>query len=939
MKKPLLAAARAAALTGFVTLLGAGNAFAQPAATPGRPATGTSATTPGATAAQPTTLERFEVTGSRIRRLDIETPQPVLVLSAADLDTTGFSTVGDAMRSLPFNTGQSLTPVSSGTSFTPGIHTFNLRGLGSNNVLVLVNGRRTAPFGASGFNGFQTMFDLNSLPTSAIESIELLKDGGSAIYGSDAVSGVVNVKLRKDYSGGSLTLSVGNTVETDSFERSAYFLFGTSTPRTQILTTVDWYQREAIFARDLKFSRNTDLRDVGGINRSSSAGFPGMVSVPGVGNRTFLAPTTTPRVADAVPLGTANGDVGAGLYNFLLDSDMFPNQRQSGFYTRVSHDLTDRMRTYAELSFRRAETRSHAAATPMFGFNEQGYRYDLLTAEQLGGVTPDPRNRAHYGPGLIDMSNVGIMIPAYNPFNPWGVPLMTDNRVRFVPAGPRINDVQSDTPRYVLGLAGEWDVLTRQWTWDTAVNYTKSTFVNTNPGAHQDRKVQDAFHGVTFNRGTPEEATLFLNPFGPSDPLIYEYIGVRNPVTSSFQVRGFDINAAGELFDLPAGPLGLAVGGAFNDEKLNDVRTALNEQGQIVGGSEGSSIFGARNVYSAYAEVSVPVIPTVEMQLAARYEDYSDFGTTTKPKVSAKWRPHRSFIIRGSYGESFLAPNLPYLYASQSTSFTAAALIDPRRPNDQATQIKQLGGGNPNLDAEETKTYYFGAVFEPTFEALRGWTFAADYFIFDSENLITRFDAQDILAGENRGDPAFAALVTRNPPATGQTVGTIQAVRTAWTNAAVRKYKGADFSIGYSLNTRDLGSFRFLAAATYLEKMRIGASEFAGQRLFPRVRGNFTASWQRRDWGASVFVNHIDSRSGTGQMSGTARVINARYGSQTIVNPQVSYRGLFNSKITLGARNIFDREPPLDYGEAERWTPGVNHAEPLFWYLRVSRDF
>lgn len=931
MNKSLQSAARAAARHGLIAFVGASIAVAQQVPT-----------TPNATNAsgQPQTLEPFEVTGSRIKRLDIETPQPVLLLSAADLELTGFSTVADAMRALPFNSGQALTPVSSGTSFTPGLNAINLRGLGNNNVLMLVNGRRTAPYGASGFNGFQSMFDLNSLPVSAIEAIEVLKDGGSAIYGSDAVSGVVNVKLRKDYSGANVTVSIGNTVDTDSFERSAYLLFGTSSARTRVMAAVDWYQREAIFARDMEFSSNTDLRDVGGINRSSSAGFPGMVRVPGVGNRTFLAPTTNPTVADAVPLGTANGDVGAGLYNFLRDSDMFPIQRQSGFYTRISHDLNDQVRTFAELAFRRSETRNHAAPTPMFGFNEQGYKFELLTAAQLGGVTPDPTNRAHYGNAQVDLSTVGIIIPAYNPFNPWGVSLEADNRVRFVPAGPRINDVQSDTPRYVLGLEGEWDVLTRQWSWDAAVNYTKSTFVNTNPGAHQDRKVQDAFHGVTFNQGTPDELTLFLNPFGPSDPKIYDYIGIRNPVTSSYQVRGADFNVAGEVLNLPAGGLGLAVGGAFNDEKLNDFRTALNEQGQIVGGSEGSSIFGARNVYSAYAEVRAPVTSQIEVQLAARYEDYSDFGTTTKPKISAKYRPHRSFIIRGSYGESFLAPNLPYLYASQSTSFTAAALIDPRRPDDQATQIKQLGGGNPNLQPEETETYYVGAVFEPTFPALRGWTLAADYFIFDSKNLITRFSAQEILAGENRGEAAFASLVTRNPPATGQTVGTIQAIRTAWTNAAMRKYKGADFSIGYALNTRDLGAFRFQAAATYLEELTFGtAFNNAGQRLYPRVRGNFTASWQQRDWTAAVFVTHIDSRRGTGQMRGTSQVTNASYGSQTIVNPQVAYRGLFNSKITLGVRNVFDREPPLDYGEAERWTPGVSHAEPLFWYLRVSRDF
>jgi iron complex outermembrane receptor protein len=887
-------------------------------------------------------LEAFSVTGSRIKRLDVETPQPVVAITAADMEMTGFSTVADVMRSLPFNSGQSLTPVSSGTSFTPGVNTVNLRGLGNNNVLVLINGRRSSPFGSSGFDGFQSMFDLNSIPLAAIESIEVLKDGGSAIYGSDAVSGVINVTLKKDYAGGNISVNIGNTIDTDSFEKGMSLTFGAAFNKTSIITTVDWYERNAIFARDMKFSSSTDLRDIGGINRSSSAGFPGLVFVPGVGYRTFLAPTTNPTVAAAVPFGTANGDVGAGLYNFLKDSDMFPEQRMLGFYTSIQHEITSRVSAYAELTFRRAETKNAAAATPMFGFNEQGYEYQRKTDAELeaefgAGTTFDARNRAHYGQGQIDLSSWGIIIPAYNPFNPWGVALRDDNRVRFVESGPRINDVTSDTPRVVLGLTGDLDFVEDTWSWDASVTYAKTSTNNTNPGGHQDRLVQDAFHGVTFGAGTPEEVTLFLNPFGPSDPRIREYTEIRNPVSASYQTRGWTIGAGGEVFNLPAGAVGVAVGAEFRNEELKDYRTALNETGQIVGGSEGSSIFGSRDVYSAYVEFSVPVIDQVELQLAARYEDYSDFGTTTKPKVAIKVRPHSSLILRASYGESFLAPNLPYLYSSQSTSFSAAATIDPRRPNDQPTQIKQVGGGNPNLQPEETETTYVGFVYEPPF--LRGLDIGVDYFRFDSTDLITRFTAAQILAGELAGDPAFTSLVVRNPPTDGSGIGTIQFVQTAWTNAAVRKYQGYDFNIRYQFDTNNLGRFRLQTSATYLDELSFGGPNNAGTRLLPRTRGNFTAAWSRGDWAASLFVNYIGYRYGTGQLSGTAKVTNDRYSSQVIVNPQVSYSGLFRTKLTLGVRNVLDRDPPLDYGEAERWTPGVNNPEPLFWYLRASREF
>lgn len=847
------------------------------------------------------------VTGSRIRRIDAETPQPVLRLSREDLENTGFSTVGDAMRALPFTTGTSLFPIDAGTSFTPGISTFNLRGLGNNNVLVLINGRRASPFGSSGFNGFQTLFDFNSLPTGAIESIEILKDGGSAIYGSDAVSGVVNVTLRRDYEGLNVTVGAGNTFSTDSFEKSFTAVTGTTSGRASIITTVDWYERNAIFARDLGFTNNTDLRDVGGINRSSSAGFPGLVFVPSLNTyQTFLAPTTNPTVEDAVAFGTPTPDGGsAGLYNFLEDSDLFPELKYWGFYTRADYEISNTLNAFAELSFRRAESNTQAAPAPMFSFNEQG-----------------------------DAPDGTIQIPAENPFNPWNENLDFDNRVRFVELGNRINDLVADYPRLVTGLSGD---IGFTWSWEAAVAYSKGTVTNTNAGSAQDQLVQDAFNGITVGSG-PEATTAWLNPFGPTDPRVLDYIGVFNPVTSSFEVRSYDLNFTGDLFDLEAGPVGLAVGAEYREEKIEDVRTALNETGQLIGGSEGSSVFGSRDVFSAYAELAIPVISAVELQVAGRYENYSDFGDTVKPKIALAFRPTDWLLLRASFGQSFLAPNLPFLFSEQSTSFTAQALVDPRRPDDQAAQIRQLGGGNPDLQPEETDTYYIGAVIEPT-GRLDGLTLGVEYFQFKSKNLIDRFGAQFLL--ENEDDPTFGQFVVRNAPAAGEDVGTVQFIRTTWENSAERKYQGWDFNARYDLQTETLGNFRFNAYVTYLQELSFGGeTNFSGSRLNPRWRGNFSTAWRRDDWAASLFVTYIGSRAGTDQTNAAgAQVTNDRYQEQIIINPQVSYSGLFDTTVTVGVRNVLDRDPPLDFGEATRYTGGVNFPEPAFWYVRLNRDF
>ena len=183
---------------------------------------------------------------------------PVLKLTAESIEESGFTTVGDALRALPFNSGQALVPADAGTSFTPGISSMNLRGLGNNNSLMLVNGRRTAKYAASGYDGFQSMFDLNSLPSNAIESIEILKDGASALYGSDAVAGVVNVVLKKDYQGLSTKFDIGNYADADAWEYGASLVVGDSTANTSFITAVSVDFIEQLFAKEIDYAADAN---------------------------------------------------------------------------------------------------------------------------------------------------------------------------------------------------------------------------------------------------------------------------------------------------------------------------------------------------------------------------------------------------------------------------------------------------------------------------------------------------------------------------------------------------------------------------------------------------------------------------------------------------------------------------------------------------------
>lgn len=884
-------------------------AFAQQAPTaptPATPATTTPSTagTP-ATAAkpeEPQKLEKYSVTGSRIKRIDVETPQPLVRMTEVEFKATGFTTLGDAIRAMPAVAGQSLVSIDGGTSFTPGISALNLRGLGNNNTLVLVNGRRAAPYASAGFNGFQTIFDFNSIPTAAIESLEVLKDGASAIYGSDAVAGVVNITLKKNYTGLATELSYGNTLHTDSNERSAFVIAGAQADKLSIVTTFDYMQKASIYGRDLVYTNESNGALFGGFDQRSTstriAGVRGLndrVTFP-AGTATFNTPQTNPTLAAAVP--------GIPLYNFQEEAGFAPEIRSFGTYIRSSYDFTEMLTGFVELSFRRSQVTIDAAPTP-------------YVASQEIGDSPT-------GTG---------MFPATNPFNPFGQNIV-DLRWRMSELGTRAVEATADSPRIVAGLEGRLPF--SDWSWGGALYYSKSTVEQLNHNSSSDRLVQNAFNGVAFNG-----VTKYANPFGPNDPDIINYLRITNPNHDEFEVQGADISASGSIFPLPGGNIGLAVGAEQRKEKLKNIGTVLNRDSQIVGGGAGSDTFGDRKLYSYYAELSVPILKdapgarNLELQLAARHEDYSDFGTTTKPKVALVYQPIKELLLRGSYGESFLAPNLSYLYTTQSTSFTSNTLADPLRPSDPRTQIRTLGGGNPLLQPEDTTVKYAGLVLQPFAQRgprlFRELSFGVEYFKYEQENLIDRLTAAQILA-----NPSFFNLVQRNPAAPGETVGTINAVLATWQNLSQGEYEGYDFDVSWVLPENELGRFRVNLAATYIANQEATTAtgdllDLDGEYSYPQFRGTATFAWNRGDWAASLFVHHIGEYLDN---FGLARV-----SAQTVLNPQIAYKGFFGATITVGMRNALDKDPPRDLSDSKLVNENTNFVEPAFWYVRLSKEF
>jgi len=902
-------------------------------------------------------LEKFEVTGSRIKRLDAETVSPVEKVTMEDMKIQGFTTLGDAIRAMPQNSGQSLTPTDSGTSFTPNVSTVNLRGLGNNQTLVLINGRRGVPYAAPGFNGFQTMFDLNSIPAEAIESMEILKDGGSALYGSDAVAGVLNVKLRRDFQGLSTSMEIGNYFHTDGLMKKASAVLGTSNAKTSIVAVVGWEENAAVFSRDFAISSNVSrnnlanvyytvtgfkdagydsqaayLADIGLTNPisdgfftadvRSSRGYPGRVTVGGK-TYTFASPTSTPTVATA--------KLGSNPYNYAEATGLFPENRRYSMYTMAKHDFSSSLYLKTELSFNRTEAQVYSAATPV----------DIETSHGL-----DSQDR--------------MFIPSYNVYNPWGVNIYTGRR-RMVENGARISDVTSDTPRLLVALGGtveDFGTFTN-WSWEAGAMYTKNSVNTINRGTLPDYRLQQALMGLTrlgdgslaWNAATPQANRVYFNWFGLNEKAMAEFLEVENPNAAYLSYANYDFNASGQVFQLPAGPLTLSFGAEHRHEVFGNVKSDLNATGNILGGSEGTSSFGSRRVTSLFAETGIPILkglPGIQMlegQLAARFEDYSDkgFAKQARPKVGLKWKPLDWLIIRGSYSKSFKAPDLAYLYTSSQTSFSSSKVFDPVTKT-QIDQIQVVTAGNTGLKPELTDTYYAGFAIEPNKGMFKGLSVTVDAFKFKQKDLLSQlsdiYGYADFLTEAQKGNPLFADKVVRS-----SSTNEVLYIRDDYVNISTGEYKGVDFGVSYDLKTSSLGRYRFSTNATWIQSLSYDGSNSVGSRLVPRWKVTGGINWSKGDYSANVFGQFIARRhvnAGLGSWFDAGDYLYASYdvASQFVMNASASYKGFHQVEISVGVNNVFDNAGPFDpqdtgYGT----TAGVNVVNPAFWYVRLEHKF
>jgi iron complex outermembrane recepter protein len=871
-------------------------------------------------------LEKFQVTGSRIRRTDIETAAPIIRFEREAITSSGFTSVGDSIRNLPFNTGGSVDTQRTAT-FASGARTLNLRGLGSRNTLILLNGRRTSPYGLAGGNGFDAVGDLNSIPDYAIEAIDIVKDGNSAIYGSDAVAGVVDIKTRAHFVGLTTETEIANTTEGDSFTYSFGAGFGATATdgKTKVVGFLDWASQNSVKLADRDFSRTADLRSFGGRDNRSSAGFPGRVSVPAsntaglpAGQRTFDSPTATPSAGASVPF---NGFV----HNYDPNpvTDLQPSNEQRGVFLQGSHAISPALEVFAEMFYRKLISKVEVAASPVFAQNENG------TA-----------------------TNGQLIFPTTNPNNVFGADIIGSSLAfRLVEIGPRTTNLDIDASRVIAGARG---TLPHEFTWEAAFLHAENQVTNSNTNQSLDRKVQAALSGV---RGPVSGRTLYLNPFGPNDPELVNYLRSSFTRDSRFDLDLGDFTVSGDVVQLPAGPLGLAFGGEVRKESFLSIRSEDEKAGQVIGGSEGFDTDGNRKVEAFYAELSVPIfketaVGNLEAQLAARREEYSDFGETTKPKIGMAWKALPWLLLRGTFSQAFKAPDLPQLYNGGTVSFTAGNNADPRRPADPARQGRIVTVGNLGLQPEETDVTFLGLVFAPkkgeVLGFLEGFEATVEYFYFETKDRITDFVGDfgynAILAGEAAGNSLFAALVQRAEASPADIAaglpGALLQVNNTFRNIAKASYEGWDFSLRYDRDT-PIGRFRVQTDWTYVTSNTFNSVEFVDTFTFPRYRGISWLRWRVQDWAARVTINHIapydDSTTAGTALGGNGRI--NRIKSYTSYSPAIFYTGFDKLQLELGVSNVLDEPPPRSYTESPGYDNLTAPGLGCFVYFKVTTEF
>lgn len=875
------------------------------------------------------TIDTVQVTGSRIKRVDAETASPVFQLEREAIDKTGALTIGDFLQDIPAVAGAATNPAVNNGGGT-GAATVSLRGLGDERTLILVNGRRIVTR------------DVNAIPMSMVQTVEVLKDGASAIYGSDAVGGVVNFILKSNFDGLEARLDFGISSRHDGQRQGASVTWGASGDRGNIIVSANYNKQDEVRASARAYSYYAlslgSTSSTGVVQGGSSRAITGRYFVSGY-------PCSSVTLNPVNP-GTSTGDFrcwnfGRDAFNYQAVGNLqLTPQERSGLFVTANFDITDNVTAYVDAFANKTRSASQIAPLPFDGLSD------------------------------------GISLSRYNQYNVWGQDVF-DIRLRLSRLGNRRYEYVTDVSQFNAGLKG--DIGESSWSWDFNVGYGKINQKNDNQGyidyAALAKGLGPSQGGICYTDGT------FTTPVPGCTPI--DFVGNFDPNSAAGQAqlaaldaisldvihksvetqKSFQANFSGDLFELGAGTVQAAVGVEYRKNFLDfnpfDAAIIDPNAGYTCGISSElctAPTKGELTVKEIYGEVLIPVTETFNASIGTRWSDYSAFGSSINSKLGLEWRPSEQLLLRGTYAEVFRAPTINDLYGGQFASSDTFAdpcngitqtggglSTNPACTNVVAdgsfgqtdTQLNAIKGGNADLSPEEGEVITVGFVYEPSW--FDGFSSTVDFWNAKLDGAINPIGSQNILNicfNSTAANPSpLCSLFSRRPN------GEMEIIFDRKANVGKYDTSGVDIGFKYRKDT-SFGKFRASLDATYLDKFDVDViyngvvlqqQENAGTFLssangglgnYSQWRALANLGWSKDIFDVSWTMRFVDGFTvGSTEPDGTCANLGLPSGSPgcqfsigavTYHNLQAGV-SIDKIKLRFGIDNLFDKQPPILY--------------------------
>lgn len=945
-------------------------------------------------------LEKIIVVGSMIKGANVSGALPVSLIDSKDIDAIGATSGSELFSSIPSNGTVSFNgnDVVSGVYASRGdVSSINLRSIGTGNTLVLLNGRRLVQHpGSQTENSVPvTTVNMNSIPVMGIGRVEVLHDGAAALYGSDAVAGVVNSEMRKDFSGYRMDLQYGQAENTsrDKFNINGLAGWDLNDGMTNITASMNYYHASQVMASELDYAANADRRpylegtdwegDSNFRNTSTTTPwgrFDASQAVSGLtssGGRFHIEPVdgsdSDQQCVLTNGLCVDSGSISSSTqgYNTNASRTMIPETERLNSFLFLNHDLGNDVELYSELAYYWSESNSQRAETA------------TLTSAPVTIASSAFWNPLGSGPNRL----TGFDIPTQ------GLDVTID-AYRSVDAGARKINVKNTSYRILggaRGASGDWD-------WDSAALYSAA---KTQDSTHN--RISLSLFQDSVNRQDDSAYNTFCGATCNSQDTINNFlINVDRTGETALGLVDFKLSNA-NLFSIPGGKVGIAIGTEWRyesfdnnyDDRLDgnitytDDVTGVNYPSDVMGSSGQPDADGSRNVLSAFIELAgplispsmdIPLVEKLDFQLAGRFERYNDVGDVFKPKAVLSWYPVNTLQIRGSYSEGFRAPNLEQLHTASTTRvnyptdyYRCQALInkgqlDSLSQCNTSDSVSNVRYGNPDLKPEEDYNYGLGMVYTP--EMVENLTFTVDYWRIEQEDLVGIRSYQNVadldyfyrLNGSSNANVIRGAVTADDEnlfAGSGLTaVGDMVEVIGLFENLDSRTTEGLDLGAYYKLNNTGFGDFDFkLNAAKLLKAHQVVDEESTkleslglalddvGDLLEmdgrPQWQASGTLTWRKDNWGAGLYGKYVGEFYDTGAVNDdSGEFWRVKSWSTYSLYGQYSYdEGLLDgTRIRLGVRNLFDNAPPLA-DETYGYEASLHNAEGRYFYLNLSMSF